>query len=289
MKRCLACGALYPAVSMACGACGAAPAIERGFPAYAPALARQTDGFEAAFFTELSRVEERHFWFRQRSRLIVHALRRYCPSLGSFLEIGCGTGQVLAEVARAFPGARLLGSEILSEGLCHAARRLPGAELLQMDARRLPYADEFDAIGAFDVLEHIDEDTVVLDEIRGALKPGGTLVVTVPQHRWLWSATDAYSRHFRRYDAAALHAKLLNAGFRILRSTSFVSFLLPAVLLSRALDRKGGQERERRVESDIPDWMNRVFNAIQGLEVALITRGIDMPIGSSRLVVAVRT
>src|SRR5690606_22871969 len=116
-----------------------------------------------------------------------------------FLEIGCGTGFVLSGVADAFPAVRLFGSEIFTAGLEFAARRQPSVNFMQMDARSLPFLDEFDVIGAFDVLEHIVEDGQVLAQMREALKPNGIILLTVPQHEWLWSPVDEFACHVRRY------------------------------------------------------------------------------------------
>lgn len=66
-----------------------------------------------------------------------------------------------------------------------------------MDARRIPFEGEFDVIGAFDVLEHIEEDERVLGQLNAALRSGGGIIATVPQHQWLWSEMDTVSGHRR--------------------------------------------------------------------------------------------
>ena len=80
---------------------------------------------------------------------------------------------------------KLLGRDYLEEGLVYARQRVPTAGFTQMDARCMPYESDFDAIGAFDLLEHIANDDDVLQQIYNALEPGGFLFITVPQHRWL--------------------------------------------------------------------------------------------------------
>jgi len=60
------------------------------------------------------------------------------------------------------------------------------------------------------------------------------MLVCVPQHAWLWSSVDQHACQVRRYSANDLHTKIEAAGFEITRSTSFVSQLLPATLVSRA-------------------------------------------------------
>lgn len=285
MKRCTSCGSVQDAPGFRCPACAHTPEVVDGFLAFAPELAHAGGGYDADLFAQLAPLEEQSFWFRSRNDLILGALRHHSPGLASFLEIGCGTGYVLAGVAAAFPRASLLGSEVFVEGLPFAAARVPSAELVQMDARDIPLRDEVDAVGAFDVLEHIEEDEEVLAQVHQALQPGGLLVVSVPQHRWLWSPADDRAHHVRRYRARELHTKITGAGFDIERSTSFVSLLLPMMVVSRLLMR-------RRTEVDpvdelrMPALLNAVLYRLMRLENALIRHGVDFPLGGSRLVVA---
>lgn len=240
-------------------------------------------GFKTHYFKELAQLEADNFWFRARNRLILWALHRYAPGLKSFLEIGCGTGFVISAVSKQFPDAILLGSEYLEEGLVYARQRLPLAEFKQMDARQVPYDSAFDAIGIFDVLEHIEEDGLVLEQILKALKPGGVAVITVPQHRWLWSAVDEYACHVRRYDAGELHQKVCRAGFEVVRSTSFVSTLLPAMYLSRLLKQN---KADAMAELRINPVLNKIFEWMLNFELILIYVGVRLPLGGSRLLVA---
>src|SRR5262249_55958885 len=135
-----------------------------------------------------------------RARLINLLLKRYFPHAGNLLEIGCGTGSVLLALRTAFPRLELAGSELFPRGLEFARQRLGSKVLLlQMDARAIPAVCEFDVIGAFDVIEHIEEDERVIGQIYTALKPGGGTIIAVPQHPCLWSPADDAARHQRRY------------------------------------------------------------------------------------------
>ncbi len=153
-------------------------------------MAASGGGFKAEYFSSLAQLEARNFWFRGRNALIVWALGKYFPSTRSFLEVGCGTGFVLSGLASAFPQVKLSASELFSDGLRFAAERAPRASFMQMDARRMSFEEELGAVGAFDVLEHIEEDEEVLSAMARALRPGGGMLLTVPQHRWLWSASE---------------------------------------------------------------------------------------------------
>ena len=244
-----------------------------------------TVSYDPAHFPRLFALEERSFWFRGRSDLIEWALARYFPAARDLLEVGCGTGYVLDRLRRAFPKLALNGSELFAEGLaCARARLGDGVSLRQADATELGLHEAFDVVGAFDVIEHIEDDRSVLANLHAALRPSGGLLLTVPQHAWLWSATDVAACHKRRYTRNELRTKLHEIGFELLRMTSFVTLLLPAMLLARRRRRDGMAEVE--AELDLPAPLNAIGRGTLGIEAFLIRHGIDLPVGGSLLAVA---
>jgi SAM-dependent methyltransferase len=285
MKRCLSCAHNFEAALWQCPACSWQPAVIDDRPAFAAELAAQNSGFSSEYFCRLAEVESGHFWFESRNELIFWALGKYFAGMRSILEVGCGTGFVLAGMGKRFPHVRLAGSEVFREGLSFAASRMPDTELLQMDAREIPFTGEFDVIGAFDVIEHIDEDKDVLGQMYRAVNPGGGIIVTVPQHRWLWSAVDDYSYHKRRYTRSELTDKVNQAGFRVVRVTSFITLLLPVLIASRARYKRG-QRFESDAEVRVNARLNRMLTAVLSLERGLIRAGVPMPGGGSLLLIA---
>jgi SAM-dependent methyltransferase len=290
VKVCATCGSTRSNDAWTCADCGSTPAIVDGFTAFAPDLASANSGFREEYFGALAELEAGSFWFRARSALIIWAMQRYLPETRSFLEIGCGTGFVLGGVREAFPAAELSGSEIFTTGLRFAAERVPSARFYQMDARSIPFRDEFDAIGAFDVIEHIDADETVIAEVAKALRPGGWFVLTVPQHPALWSRQDDHAEHVRRYTAAELRRKVEAAGFDVLRMTSFVSLLLPVMFASRRLMRgeRTASEFDAIDAVRLPRAVNAILEAVMSIERALIRGGLSFPVGGSLLLVARR-
>ncbi len=247
-------------------------------------MATETAGFEPEFFENLFALEASNFWFRARNELILWAMKTYFGTARSMLEIGCGTGFVLSGVERAFPQLMLSGTEVLDRGLELTAKRIKTATLYQMDARSIPFENEFDVIGAFDVIEHIVEDSRVLAEMYRAAKPGGGILVTVPQHPWLWSDGDVHAHHERRYVAKEFAAQIRAAGFRISRMTSFVSLLLPLFLISRR--RNSGASFDPHAEFKIPAYQNTILERTLGIERSLIQAGVNFAAGGSLLVIA---
>ncbi len=286
MKVCLKCGHRFQQVEWDCPACGDRPPKNDGHLTFAPDLAAQNDGYEATFFAQVAALEAQHFWYRSRNHLINWALRRYFPQARTFLEIGCGTGFVLAGIEQANPQLTLSASEIFTAGLSFAAQRVAQVELFQMDARAIPFAEEFDVIGAFDVLEHIEADTAVLAAMYQATRCGGGVIITVPQHPWLWSQFDAVGHHVRRYRASELQRKVEQAGFQVLHITSFVSLLLPLLLLSRLRPAPPLATYDVMAELKISRWLNSTLAMILALEQRLIQTGLRLPSGGSLLLVA---
>lgn len=240
--------------------------------------------FDPDLFEPLAAVEPRSFWFRARNRLIVSALRRHFAGARSFLEVGCGSGVVLEALREELPQLRIVGSDLYPEALEIARRRLDGVELLELDARALPFEDEFDVVGAFDVVEHVDEDERVLDQLHQAARRGGGAIVLVPQHRWLWSEHDRVAEHRRRYARGDLVDKMRAVGFEVVEATSFVTSLLPVMIVSRLVD--GLRKREYDPVAGLdPGRLNPVFERMLDGERKLIERGISLPFGGSLMLV----
>lgn len=286
MKKCVNCKSLLTGDDWRCPTCGYLPAVVDGIRRFAPEIDQVNDGFKREYFDNFFELESGNFWFRSRSRLIHFMIDKHFAHATNFLEIGCGTGYVLSQIDGTFPNLKLTGGEAMSAGLQFAQQRTNKAELIQVDARSLPYEDEFDLIGAFDVIEHIDEDELVLNQLYKATTPGGGLILTVPQHDWLWSYMDDYSQHKRRYSAKELRKKVSDAGYEILQMTSFVSLLLPAMYLSRLANSESPKNADQTAELRLHGVVNYVFEKIMDIERYLIQMGIPFRAGGSLMLAA---
>jgi SAM-dependent methyltransferase len=271
-----------------CPECGHEPSRLGRHVSFAPELSEANDGFPVGAHEHLFRVEPGHFWFTSRNKIILWALRKYFPDARNFFEIGCGTGFVLRGIRSAYRDIELYGSEIYEQGLQFAERRVPDATLYQMDASHIPFRDHFDVIGAFDVLEHIEDDQSALAEMFKAVKrESGGIIVTVPQHDSLWSVVDEFACHFRRYSAPELRARAEKSGFHVLKMTSFMSLTLPLLVAARLKQRRVRmKDFDPLSEFRVPRGVNRVLEAVLGVEQMAIRYGLRWPAGSSLLLVA---
>jgi SAM-dependent methyltransferase len=285
MKACARCGSTRVDPEWNCRRCEFKPVPTTTGLSFVASV--DDGGFDSTLFARLAAIEDSNFWFVARNRLISWAVRSHFSGARTVLEIGSGTGFVLQALRRELPAAELIGTDFYQEGLPFAAARVPDATLLQVDARRIPYRDHFELAGAFDVLEHIDDDQRVLEQLREAVVPGGGLLLTVPQHPALWSRQDVLAAHHRRYTRAGLRARLTHAGFETLRIRSFVSLLLPAMMAAR-LSPAGGRVEDAAEALQPGPIVNRALSMVMTMERALIQRGLSFPAGGSLLVAARR-
>lgn len=262
-----------------------------GIKCYAPELAEYNEDFQSEGFELLFKVEERNFWFRSRNRIIKHLFKKHLgiDKEKNILEIGCGTGFVLNGLSE-FKNYKLTGAEIHLAGLKFARKRLPDIEFIQVDATRMPFENQFDAIGAFDVLEHITEDELVMRNVHKALKPKGLFFVSVPQYKSMWSIVDDISFHKRRYSRKGLTSKIRNSGFSIEYAGSFVTALFPAMYLSRVHKKYFGKEEsvnlKNNFELELTPGINRAFEKIMKIDEFLIKSNLSLPFGGSLVMVA---
>lgn len=262
-----------------------------GIPCFAPEAALSHADYPSEGFDVTAAVEARSFWCRSRIRIVRGIIAAYADRSRplDMLDIGCGIGGMVGGL-QSLGGLNLTGSEIYLSGLKYARSRLPGASFIQLDATKIPFTGAFDIVGAFDVLEHIEQDETVIASVRDALRPGGLFLITVPQYPWMWSHLDDIVHHKRRYTRGELRRKLRAAGFEVLRTTSFVSLLFPPMVLSRLLSRARARQadttKEFESEVNLPGPLNAAFDLMMRVDEALIAMGLSLPMGGSLLAVA---
>ncbi len=191
-------------------------------------------------YEKMHAVESRHWWFRARLKIVLSVLNRYVPVGGIGLDCSCGTGMTLS----AMPERVQLGADLASEALRFAQKR-GLRRLVRTDLTRLPLRNGcLDLLTCLDTLEHIPDDCAALREVARVLRPGGYALFTVPAHPALFSAHDRALHHIRRYHFEELRARVLVAGFEIVRLTPINCALLPVVALARILSRGDGNKSD---------------------------------------------
>lgn len=237
----------------------------------------------------LAESEEKHFWFRGRNKVIREVIRSTFRNYQgkSFFEVGCGTGYVLAELARM--GFRVTGLDMHKEGLAYAGQRVPSAYVVTGTLDQFRPKKLFDAVGMFDVLEHIPNDTQALRECSRLIGKNGMLYITVPARPELWSVYDDISGHKRRYTKSLLIEVLTSAGFRV-RHVSYFGFFqyIPHLIMKRFI--LSGTSKDimpvlKKVIWQPPGMINWLLEQSFALDMFL-SRFIQLPFGTSLIVSA---
>lgn len=227
-------------------------------------------------------LEERHWWFVARRRIVLGVLERHLGAQRSLkiLDAGCGGGATLQSLRRY---GRARGMELSEEAVRYARER--GREVVEGSIENMPFAaGEFDLALALDVVEHVPEDLRALEELCRTLRPGGSLLVTVPALEMLWSAHDVANGHYRRYTLCGLRRRVEESGFEIVTATYFNTLLFPAILAVRGLQRLRPKEAASDV-SEVPAPLNSLLARIFALEAPLAGRGA-LPVGVSAMCLA---
>lgn len=275
------------------------PKIIDNISCYAPHLAFDNNGYHAEALKILSELEEKNFWYKSRNEVIKTLFRKYIgKKSANFLEVGCGNGPVLRALAD-FKNLSLTGADIYLSGIKFAQSLIPNVKFIQMDATNIPFKNEFDVVGCFDVLEHIDEDVKVIHQLCKSLKQHGYLFITVPQYPFLWSEIDVIDRHKRRYTKKEISEKIKNAGMEILEINCFAFSLFPLMAFSRLLRKRSqnkniaekiikDEKNPEYPEINIPNYLNSLFRMIMKMDEWLIKKNVKLPFGGSIILIAKR-
>lgn len=235
---------------------------------------------EQAEFNAMLALDERHWWYRGRRRVVRAVLdSAHLPPGSRILDAGVGSGRMLDELA---DYGTVSGIELNELGVEAARRR--GYEAVRAPVEDIPHPDDsFDLVTCFDVLEHTEDDVRSLTELRRVTRAGGALLITVPAYPRLWSHHDEVNRHYRRYTRRALRAAAASAGWTVERVTSFNSvYLLPAAAVRVA--RRGAENGTGTSELALtPARLDSVLELPLRAEAALIARGASIPAGLSLL------
>lgn len=269
-----------------CKNCGYSVELRHDIPHFCPSCANASTHFPADSHSKLFKIEKYHFWFQHRKNIITDVLKNSFPHAKSLCEVGCGTGGVLQHLGQQFPNLDLTAVELYTNALILMKSRVPLAQGIQADIHSLPYENEFDIVAAFDVIEHIDDDYTSMKKLAKAVKPGGGVIVTVPQHEWLWSRVDEYSCHRRRYNKSRLVDIMEQANLEVRLVHSFFSILLPAMILSRLAQKRTDNEFDPNQEMNVSPPLNKALNGVCKIERTLMKIGIPFPVGGSLIGVA---
>lgn len=238
--------------------------------------------------THCMQLEDNSYWFQHRNNCIGELVKYYSPN-ATFFDIGGGNGFV----AKGLENAGI--STVLVEPGQNGAKNAKARGLSNIVCATTETSGfekkSIDAIGLFDVVEHIDNDEEFLAQNYDFLRQNGMIYMTVPAYNFLWSNEDDYAGHFRRHTIGSATKILRKVGFEIVYSTYLFSILPLPIFLLRSLPSRFGfhknvddvekYKKEHSKESS-EGFLQKVWN----WELSKIKQQKFIPFGSSVLMIA---
>lgn len=234
---------------------------------------------------QIADVQSDHWWYEGRRRILRSVISRLgLPRQAQILEAGCGTGANLP-MLKEFGDIRCFEPD---EWARDAAQNRYGVTVAEGTLPQgLPFMGPFDMVGAFDVIEHIDDDVGSLKALRHVLKEGGAAVFTVPAYRFLWSRHDDFNQHKRRYTRSEFKRALTAADFKVEFISYYNTLLFPAVFGVRLIKKAFRISDKTDMEILRRGLANKLLLALFSFERYLL-RYISMPFGVSIIAVCRR-
>jgi len=223
-------------------------------------------------------IEQRHWWFVARRRILRHLVAQVLPPSPdtTVVDIGCGTGANIAALSEDY---RCVGIDTSAEGIELAKKRFSGVEFHHGFAPHdIPEAmQQADLVLMTDVLEHVPDDFRLLSDILASTRPGTKILLTVPADHQLWSPHDEVFGHYRRYDAQRLHQVWVGLPVRTRLISYYNSRLYPIVKFVRRLNQlRGAATGAAGTDFTLPrSSVNRLLEEIFASEARVLTQLLE--------------
>lgn len=238
-------------------------------------------------YRRMAEIQDRHWWYEARRRIIAACIKNLkLPDNARILEAGCGPGANLKMLSR-FGDVWAFEPDSFAINHCRAYSGLAPAQLeTGFLPAPIPFDGPFDLVGAFDVIEHVQQDRESLAALYQITKPGGYALFTVPAFPFLWSQHDVVNHHHRRYVLPSFERLLREAGFEIKLISYYNIFLFPLVAGVRLM--KNALRIKDKPDEALPGpLVNKILQFIFAAERHLLGR-VNLPFGVSIIAVCRR-
>jgi 2-polyprenyl-3-methyl-5-hydroxy-6-metoxy-1,4-benzoquinol methylase len=249
---------------------------------------------DSHYYKEYYHLERTNWWFKVRSIILQQSIAKLLPSPtdNMVLNVGVATGAT-SEMLATF--GNVMSVEYDKE--CYEfTKTILNSPLMQGSILELPFeAAQYDLVCAFDVIEHVENDSLAIAEMKRVCKKGGMIAITVPAFMSLWGQHDVVNQHYRRYRMHEVE-KLLNEGEKgqLTYKTYFNSLLFIPLfffrkilgLLSKNLSQQGADHAQSdHAVVNVSNMMNKLLQIIFGIEIPLLHSGLHFPFGVSALLI----
>lgn len=245
------------------------------------------------YYKQYYHLEREHWWFRARLEILESLLQRaILPKLHfnhkiSILNAGVATGATTTMLEQ----YGQVTSLEYDEDCCQFLRESLSMPVTNASLTALPFEDNsFDVVCAFDVIEHIKEHELAVQEIKRVLRPNGRVFLTVPAFSFLWGEHDEINHHERRYTKGMLVDVVQQAGIQVERKSYFNFFLFFPIFVVRMLLKLRPKKKAGEHKSDFETFkagglINKMLYYLFKMEDLLLGSKINFPVGVSLFII----
>ena len=225
------------------------------------------------------------FWAIERVNSISKILKKTNTKI--LWEIGAGNGN--ASILLRNHGFTVIPVEPLKSGASILSEQGFTTFCSTLQSLELP-GNSIEAIGAFDVLEHLSEPKDFLDEVFRVLKPHGMFICTVPAYSWLYSDFDIELGHYRRYSSKSLKKNLKDSSLFPLKLDYLFAFLVIPALVLRRIPYLFGKARYDTKISTVNSLENRMITRVKSIFriVLMLEKKLKLRMGLSIICVSIK-
>lgn len=241
---------------------------------------------DSAYYYQYYKQERTHWWFKIREKIINDQLQQLAlPSSPKILNIGAATYKS-TELLKNFGHVTSIEFD---EDCCQFVRDELNEEIEEGSILDLKFEDDFfDLVCAFDVIEHVEDDTTAIKEMQRVCSKNGILFITVPAYEFLWSSHDEINHHFRRYRLKDLKNIIKDRSLEIIYSSYFNTVLFPFISVFRLclnIFKKNSESKSDFENFDPKNSSNKLFAFLFNLERPLLKKRYSFPFGVSCLII----
>ena len=226
-------------------------------------------------YNDIDNLEDNLWWYRARREIVTDIIKNINDHNNlSLLDIGCGNGHLLKD------SCQYVNKAVGIEKFDYSKPKFDN--IINIDIFDNTFEDNsFDIITFLDVMEHIEDENKFLQEVKRLIKYNGTIIITVPAYQWLFSNSDIFYGHYRRYNSKTLRKVLEDNGLEIQKLSYMNFFLFPLFALVRIIDKVFNRKKFEYGESKLT---NTILYNIFHIEKYLLKK-FNLPFGSSLLTI----
>ena len=240
-------------------------------------------------YQKMYEVETTHWWFQAKKDILIQLIKnKIIPQLSkseiNIADIGCGAGLLLDSLSKF---GNVTGIDYSNNAIEFCKNSFSG-ELIQADCgdTNLNINKKFDLIIATDLIEHIKDDRIAINNIYNLLNDNGYAIITVPAFQFLWSQHDVINMHYRRYSFKNLYEAIKTAPFNICYLSYYNFFLFLPALMVRITKKILNFDKNSNLEfSTPPDLINKSFYKLFYSEARFIIKRKKFPFGLSLIAI----